>query len=82
MFYLDQQKDGFGLLKTILKAMKKHHTPQLIHGHTHRPQIQSLDFKINGIDVRKISLGCWAEQKGSYLKYYSDGKFQLQYFGY
>jgi UDP-2,3-diacylglucosamine hydrolase len=61
-------------------AMRKHDTPQLIHGHTHRPQIKDLQLKIDNSNAEQISLGCWTEQKGCYLKYYSDGKRELCYF--
>jgi UDP-2,3-diacylglucosamine hydrolase len=60
--------------------MKRHHTPQLIHGHTHFPRIQPLNFKIKDINAEKISLGCWSEEKGCYLKYYTDGSHELLYF--
>jgi len=60
--------------------MQKHKTPQMIHGHTHHPNIQKLSVSIDNKTAEKISLGCWTNQKGCYLKYYPDGRHELLYF--
>lgn len=49
----------------VALAMQAHHTPQLIHGHTHRPAIH--EFELAGRPVKRIVLGDWYEQ-GSVLE--------------
>lgn len=46
----------------------------MIHGHTHRPAIHTLD--VDGRACRRIVLGDWFEQ-GSVLRAHADGRFQL-----
>jgi UDP-2,3-diacylglucosamine hydrolase len=67
-------------ISAFIPAMQKHKTPQMIHGHTHNPVVQKLNLNIDGKSAEKISLGCWTEQKGCYLKYYPNGKHELLYF--
>jgi len=48
----------------VIEVMQQHDVLQLIHGHTHRPAIHSLN--VNGQDAKRIVLGDWGEQ-GSVL---------------
>jgi UDP-2,3-diacylglucosamine hydrolase len=48
----------------VVQTMKKWQVPQLIHGHTHRPNIHELT--IDGNPAKRIVLGDWYEQ-GSVL---------------
>ncbi|MGB5261351.1 MAG: UDP-2,3-diacylglucosamine diphosphatase [Gammaproteobacteria bacterium] len=50
---------------TVVTYMTEHDTLQLIHGHTHRPAIHSLELA--GQSARRIVLGDWYEQ-GSVLE--------------
>lgn len=49
----------------VVKAMEKFHVQRFIHGHTHRPNIHSLEA--NGKPATRIVLGDWYDQ-GSILK--------------
>ncbi|MCW8092598.1 UDP-2,3-diacylglucosamine diphosphatase [Alteromonas sp. ASW11-130] len=49
----------------VVKVMEKHQVQRLIHGHTHRPNIHTLE--VNGKPATRIVLGDWYEQ-GSILK--------------
>ncbi|MEW9796518.1 UDP-2,3-diacylglucosamine diphosphatase [Alteromonas sp. CYL-A6] len=49
----------------VVHVMEKHQVQQLIHGHTHRPNIHMLTA--NGKPARRIVLGDWYDQ-GSILK--------------
>lgn len=49
----------------VQTAFREHGVTRLVHGHTHRPAIHSLD--IDGHDCRRIVLGDWYEQ-GSVLE--------------
>ncbi|WP_438863446.1 UDP-2,3-diacylglucosamine diphosphatase [Neptunicella sp.] len=49
----------------VITQMEQHQVQTLIHGHTHRPAIHSLE--INGQPAKRIVLGDWYEQ-GSCLK--------------
>lgn len=49
----------------VVQVMEKHAVIQLIHGHTHRPNIHSL--KVNGNTAQRIVLGDWYDQ-GSILE--------------
>jgi UDP-2,3-diacylglucosamine hydrolase len=42
---------------SVEQKMKKHNVHTLIHGHTHRQAIHQ--FKLNGVDVKRIVLGDW-----------------------
>lgn len=48
----------------VIEMMEKYQTNQLIHGHTHRPQIHY--FELANKPVKRIVLGAWHEQ-GSVL---------------
>jgi len=68
--------------QAVEKAVLKHNTRWLIHGHTHRPNIHQ--FKIDNMDVTRIVLGDWYEY-GSVLSVTShqqtDGfEFELEIF--
>jgi UDP-2,3-diacylglucosamine hydrolase len=67
-------------LSSIEQAMRKYDTPLLIHGHTHRPHIQNMNFQIGNQDAKKISLGCWTNEQGCYLRYSPSGQHELLYF--
>ena len=49
----------------VVKVMQHYSVTQLIHGHTHRPNIHTLD--INGQTAKRIVLGDWYDQ-GSILE--------------
>lgn len=49
----------------VIYVMTKHNIQQLIHGHTHRPNIHS--FVVNGKSANRIVLGDWYTQ-GSILR--------------
>ncbi len=49
----------------IINAFKAHHVNQLIHGHTHRPNVHYYD--INGKKNRRIVLGDWRNQASTLL---------------
>ena len=59
----------------ILKQMKKHGVTQLIHGHTHKPTIESLP--LDDKTVHRIVLGSW-HPKGEVLIYPKDGQYYLE----
>jgi len=48
----------------VIEVMQQHDVLQLIHGHTHRPAVHSLN--VNGQDAKRIVLGDWGKQ-GSVL---------------
>ena len=50
--------------------LRRHHTRQLIHGHTHRPAVH--DFELDGENARRIVLGDWYNQ-GSVLECTTSG---------
>lgn len=50
--------------QAVVQAMKRHGVRRLIHGHTHRPAVHTLD--IDGEPAERIVLGDWYEQ-GSVL---------------
>lgn len=45
--------------QAVMEAMRVHHVRLLIHGHTHRPAIHTLD--LDGHPARRIVLGDWHE---------------------
>lgn len=55
---------------TVLEVMQKHQVTQLIHGHTHRPAIHSI--MLQDREVKRIVLGDWYHNKGSFLKVQPD----------
>ena len=58
----------------VVRVMRDAHVTQMIHGHTHRPDIHDLD--IDGIPAQRIVLGDWYDH-GSVLVYRPDG-YQLE----
>jgi len=54
----------------VVRVMTKHDVQQLIHGHTHRPAIHTLN--VAGQPAQRIVLGDWYEQ-GSVLVYSPEG---------
>ncbi|MCK4742792.1 MAG: UDP-2,3-diacylglucosamine diphosphatase [Sulfuriflexus sp.] len=50
--------------EAVVEAMQQHNVLQMIHGHTHRPDMHSLS--VNGQDAKRIVLGDWGN-KGSVL---------------
>ncbi|MFW2371644.1 MAG: UDP-2,3-diacylglucosamine diphosphatase [Gammaproteobacteria bacterium] len=59
----------------VAQAFIEHDVSLMIHGHTHRPAIHSL--QVNGQPVIRIVLGDWYET-GSYLAFDADGQYQLK----
>lgn len=51
--------------QAVVEVMEKHHVQWLIHGHTHRPDIHTLDT--NGETAHRVVLGAWHTQ-GSMVK--------------
>ncbi|KNC91731.1 UDP-2,3-diacylglucosamine diphosphatase [Trabulsiella odontotermitis] len=51
--------------QAVVNVMEKHHVQWLIHGHTHRPAIHSL--QANGNDAFRAVLGAW-HREGSMIK--------------
>ncbi|WEJ86429.1 UDP-2,3-diacylglucosamine diphosphatase [Kluyvera intermedia] len=51
--------------QAVVEAMEKYHVQWLIHGHTHRPDIHTLDA--NGETAHRVVLGAWHTQ-GSMVK--------------
>ena len=60
----------------VISSMKQYHVRTLIHGHTHRPAIHTVE--IDGQQARRIVLGDWYHH-GSVLTY-EDHHFDLQGF--
>lgn len=58
----------------VIRVMRDAHVIQMIHGHTHRPDIH--DLEIDGIPAQRIVLGDWYDH-GSVLVYHPDG-YQLE----
>ncbi len=58
---------------SVMREINKRNIDVLIHGHTHRPGIHSVD--VNGRRARRIVLGDWYEQS-SVLRY-EGGEFRL-----
>lgn len=57
----------------VIKQMRSHNCEYLIHGHTHRPDVHSID--LDGKQGTRIVLGDWFEQ-GSVLSW-QNGQFEL-----
>lgn len=55
---------------TVADALRRHGAQRMIHGHTHRPAIHSLD--LDGQPASRIVLGAWYEQ-GSILRWGATG---------
>jgi UDP-2,3-diacylglucosamine hydrolase len=51
--------------QAVVEVMEKHHVQWLIHGHTHRPDIHTLNA--NGETAHRVVLGAWHTQ-GSMVK--------------
>lgn len=60
--------------ETVASTMRQYGIFRLIHGHTHRPAIHSLD--VDGRSAQRIVLGDWYDQ-GSCLRLHGDGNFEL-----
>lgn len=58
----------------VERIMSKHNVKQMIHGHTHRPNVHH--FKLNGQDATRTVLGAWHEH-GNALICHPDGKQEL-----
>ena len=58
----------------MLAAFRVTGTNLMIHGHTHRPGIHTLD--VDGETATRIVLGDWYEQ-GSVLRVQDDGQYAL-----
>lgn len=58
----------------VIRVMREANVTQMIHGHTHRPNIHNFD--IDGIPAQRIVLGDWYDH-GSVLVYNADG-YQLE----
>jgi UDP-2,3-diacylglucosamine hydrolase len=57
--------------ETVSQVMKKHGCLQLIHGHTHRPNVH--DFQIDGNAARRFVLAAWNKEAGQTLCWTSQG---------
>ena len=55
----------------VEKTLDKHKVLNMIHGHTHRPNMHF--FSLNGQQAKRIVLGDWYDQ-GSVLKVSPDAK--------
>lgn len=55
---------------SVSAALKRHGVNVLVHGHTHRPAVHSLE--VEGRPARRIVLGDWYEQ-GSFLRWPATG---------
>lgn len=51
--------------QAVVDVMEKHHVQWLIHGHTHRPAVHSLEA--NGKTAYRVVLGAW-HSEGSMVK--------------
>jgi UDP-2,3-diacylglucosamine hydrolase len=58
----------------VTAALRAAQVRRMIHGHTHRPGVHTLD--VDGQPAQRIVLGAWYEQ-GSYL-HYQRGDYQLR----
>ncbi len=58
----------------VTRVMSEFNVTTLIHGHTHRPAIHTIE--INQQPAKRIVLGDWQHQ-GSYLRVDEDGKYEL-----
>jgi len=58
----------------VERVMSKHHVFDLIHGHTHRPNVH--EFQMNGQAAKRTVLAAWHEQ-GSVLICDANGKREL-----
>lgn len=63
--------------EAVLAIMRYYNIQLLIHGHTHRPAIHSIN--VNGKTGKRIVLGAW-DHEGYYLIYDENKKFELQSF--
>lgn len=63
--------------QAVIQTMAERSVATLVHGHTHRPGIHSLE--INHQPARRIVLGDWYK-KGSYLSINSNTDFELNTF--
>jgi UDP-2,3-diacylglucosamine hydrolase len=61
----------------VLKVLAEHQVDVLIHGHTHRPAIHSIET--NNGEAQRIVLGDW-DSHGWILSYQPDNNFQLDKF--
>lgn len=61
--------------QAVEKAFIENNTHMIIHGHTHRPGVHTLD--ISGATGTRIVLGDWYK-KGSYLEFYNTDNFALK----
>jgi UDP-2,3-diacylglucosamine hydrolase len=56
---------------TVEQTMKEHHCLQLIHGHTHRPNVHN--FEIYGKSAQRYVLAAWTKSKGEALVWDENG---------
>ncbi|HVV67876.1 MAG TPA: UDP-2,3-diacylglucosamine diphosphatase [Gammaproteobacteria bacterium] len=63
----------------VANLLRKEQATQMIHGHTHRAHIHTLE--VDGKASQRIVLGDW-HQHGSVLMYYANGDYQLMTFDY
>ncbi len=61
--------------EAVISILGNEQAKQLIHGHTHQPNIHHLNSE--GVAAQRIVLGDW-HQQGSTLIYYADGQYELQ----
>jgi UDP-2,3-diacylglucosamine hydrolase len=57
--------------ETVMQVMKEHGCLQLIHGHTHRPNVH--DLQIDGNAARRFVLAAWNREAGQALCWTREG---------
>lgn len=57
--------------ETVIQVMKEHGCLQLIHGHTHRPNVH--DIQIDGCTARRFVLAAWSKEAGQALRWTPQG---------
>ena len=65
-------------LEEVRKVMAEHEVLHLIHGHTHRPAIHTLEINHQAA-IRRV-LGDWDQQ--GWVLTYQNGSFETQYIDY
>jgi UDP-2,3-diacylglucosamine hydrolase len=57
--------------ETVIQVMKEYGCLQLIHGHTHRPNVH--DIQIDGCTARRFVLAAWSKEAGQALRWTPQG---------
>jgi UDP-2,3-diacylglucosamine hydrolase len=61
----------------LIKRLFESNCMQIIHGHTHKPNIYN--FTIENKNIRRIVLGSWEHESGQTLQYNADGTCEILY---